>query len=471
MLLFSFLQATLVRAQPASDPKSQTATDDLTISLIGVEASDKALMLRYVIRNRGKADVWLCDIMDVGSMDFESYWADDPQTFRVRRRSHVLEWSVLRNPPLSRYVRLRAGEYRSESMLLPLPLRPQSVVASDKMIADAKYVDHVVLEIGYYDDSTSKVILQTVAKGEMSHTRDDFFVYHHSGPAVENERCLHLRVDSPRVACGADSSRPPGIDLGVCTSVRISYDPSMLAYFLPYSDQQDLLDSAEKQYLRSSKTVLVDDKKSVNDFARQIANGELCGLTAEGAKAHVTCYRADSTAISFDVYGDAVISSDMRPFYYAGFDTDGVPNLERLTPEIRPFILRVQCAQNLDRLRLRFRFYTRDTRQYPSPAEWCDVIVRDWRARGYVDEYIFGPFMCPSASEGKCHYAMNPACEPNSSADTVLLFETKAGWNQCGGPELFTFDNHDPKGGLVLLNDGEVKFIRTEEELKQLRWK
>jgi hypothetical protein len=29
----------------------------------------------------------------------------------------------------------------------------------------------------------------------------------------------------------------------------------------------------------------------------------------------------------------------------------------------------------------------------------------------------------------------------------VLLFETKAGWNQHGGPELFTFDNHDPKGG------------------------
>ena len=53
----------------------------------------------------------------------------------------------------------------------------------------------------------------------------------------------------------------------------------------------------------------------------------------------------------------------------------------------------------------------------------------------------------------------------------VLLFETKAGWNQHGGPELFTFDNHEPKGGCVLLNDGTVKFIRTEEELQKLRWK
>jgi len=53
----------------------------------------------------------------------------------------------------------------------------------------------------------------------------------------------------------------------------------------------------------------------------------------------------------------------------------------------------------------------------------------------------------------------------------VLLFETKAGWNQHGGPELFAFDNHDPKGGCVLLTDGTVQFIRTEEELHALRWR
>jgi hypothetical protein len=58
---------------------------------------------------------------------------------------------------------------------------------------------------------------------------------------------------------------------------------------------------------------------------------------------------------------------------------------------------------------------------------------------------------------------MNPNCGPDSPGDVVLLFETKAGWNLHGGPELFTFDNHDPKGGCVLLNDGSVKFIRTEE--------
>ena len=34
-----------------------------------------------------------------------------------------------------------------------------------------------------------------------------------------------------------------------------------------------------------------------------------------------------------------------------------------------------------------------------------------------------------------------------------------------------TFENHDPKGDCVLLNNGTVKFIRTEEELQKLKWK
>jgi hypothetical protein len=62
-------------------------------------------------------------------------------------------------------------------------------------------------------------------------------------------------------------------------------------------------------------------------------------------------------------------------------------------------------------------------------------------------------------------------CTKGSPADTLLLFETKAGWNQHGGPELFTFANHDPEGGCVVLNDSTVRFVRTEDKFKQLRRK
>ena len=116
------------------------------------------------------------------------------------------------------------------------------------------------------------------------------------------------------------------------------------------------------------------------------------------------------------------------------------------------------------------------------------------KRRYHSDQPIAGLFLCPSVRDAArkagvrddvgelnalayepprfvSHYAMNPNCRPSSGGDTVLLFEANAGWNQHGGPELFTFENHDPKGGLVLLNDGTVRFIRTEEELGQLRWK
>jgi hypothetical protein len=112
---------------------------------------------------------------------------------------------------------------------------------------------------------------------------------------------------------------------------------------------------------------------------------------------------------------------------------------------------------------------------YPAQQRWCDDM--EWafvgpriRSLRHEADLKMNLHVCPSVDEGMSTYAMNPSCRYDSALDTVLLFEIKAGWNQHGGPELFTFDNHDPKGGCVLLNDGTVKFIRTKEELQQLRW-
>ncbi len=112
---------------------------------------------------------------------------------------------------------------------------------------------------------------------------------------------------------------------------------------------------------------------------------------------------------------------------------------------------------------------------YPKSTNWFDAITSQVTMpksaiKAIMIDRLKKPHVCPSVGEGKSTYAMNPKCKTDSPPDMVLLFETKAGWNQHGGPELFTFDNHDPKGGCVLLNDGTVKFIRTKEELQQLRW-
>jgi hypothetical protein len=72
--------------------------------------------------------------------------------------------------------------------------------------------------------------------------------------------------------------------------------------------------------------------------------------------------------------------------------------------------------------------------------------------------------------QGRCHYAINPNAEPNSPGDVVLLFETKGGWNQFGGPEILTTANHSGDDCNVLFNDSRVKWIKAKDTGK-LRWK
>ncbi len=52
----------------------------------------------------------------------------------------------------------------------------------------------------------------------------------------------------------------------------------------------------------------------------------------------------------------------------------------------------------------------------------------------------------------------------------VLLFESRPGWNQFGGPELLTFDNHGGRGCNILFSDGKIRFIKPEDAVN-LRWK
>jgi hypothetical protein len=196
--------------------------------------------------------------------------------------------------------------------------------------------------------------------------------------------------------------------------------------------------------------------------------------------ANVTCYRAGEYLSSFTIYDNRSIETEENQWLWY---RSGLQSLKTLTPQIYPFEMRVRCAANLKDLWHRLRLYhlaeksrlqdisNKNETIYPTFTEWCNVMERAYASFGVADENFIRPHQCPSAGTGKNHYAMNPNCKPDSPPEMVLLFETKAGWNQHGGPELFTFDNHDPKGGCVLLNDGTVKFIRTKEELQQLRWK
>jgi hypothetical protein len=283
----------------------------------------------------------------------------------------------------------------------------------------------------------------------------------HIAPHTGNESRLN---ETPRMV-------PPSLpSLADCTRIEVTYYPSTLcALGLAYS--RSILSSDEVQYLESIKTIVIDDPNRIKAFGQALRCGSYEGSgygLAERRAADVVCYRGQERLISFEKYPSEICTQDGHWFQYR----PGTLSTIDLLPEVYPLYLRGRCATNLYCLGVELRTMSREGAAWPAPDKWCDVLPF-WRVASNpgAPGSIARQLVCPSAGEGKCHYAMNSACRADSPADMVLLFETKAGWNQHGGAELFTFDHHNPKGGLVLLNDGTVKFIRTEEELKQLRWR
>jgi hypothetical protein len=493
----------------------------MRITVTQLDASDNALTLRYEIRNDSDDDIWICEDIAVFQHDygFEAYLAEDNQTLLIRRRLDVKAVSSMPYaPPSGRYVRLPAGKTRTESLLLALPIYPRRLFYDGGSRSGPVDAKNLAIEIGYYAGNMPDMIFSMLEqvenvrgkrlssrpayprnlrawfgglwhfndRSEFFRDRNEEIVIPWTNMAFKGEFVSRIMVDGqlipyegkykwPRVS-------PP--DLTRCTRVEIQFQPSMLEYFFPYPGERGLLSPAEANRLKSQQTLVADDREGLKSLAKRISEGGFYSrgdIVTERSTADVTCYYGDKLTASFTVCDDvSIVTKDKHVFRYKM----GLPELKVLAPQIKPFKLRARCASNLrdlwHRLRLDHRAKARSARSggnidatYVPPTEWCDAMVWAYQiALGNdMHKYLMRPFNCPSMDEGDCHYAMNPNWELNSAPDTVLLFETKSGWNQHGGPELFTLDNHDPKGGCVLLNDGTVKFIRTEQELQQLRWK
>ncbi len=127
---------------------------------------------------------------------------------------------------------------------------------------------------------------------------------------------------------------------------------------------------------------------------------------------------------------------------------------------------RMVCEANLSELGKIMLLYAGDyDEKFPTPLKWCDIL------NDYTD---INPktFCCRGALEGPCNYAMNINIEKLnkfSPPDMVLMFETRPGWNQAGGPEILTTGNHQNEGCNILFADLHVEFVYTRH-LKNLRW-
>ena len=274
--------------------------------------------------------------------------------------------------------------------------------------------------------------------------------------------------ESRTVAVGSAAPLPP--DLSKSNRIEIRFWPSTLDFIYIRHDDGSLLSHDETEYLKSAKVIEVRDPKAVKALVQAVASSTyqepVSGYSGERVSVAFSSYDNDEYMNSFILVRDVIETEDRQRFKLSELPWGMV------APQIQPFRLRMTCASNLRELYCDLQWYLKEQKSYPPVGEWYGSILHAYQVRGYSssEAMMIRAIRCPSAGTGEFHYAMNPACGPNSSPDTVLLFEAKAGRNQHGGPELFTFDNHDPKGGCVLLNDGTLKFIRTEEELKQLRW-
>jgi hypothetical protein len=466
---------------------------------------------RYQMRNDSPQDVWVCGNLEIHCC--EVHLMQDNETLLIRRRLDLRAERFPGVQPSARYVRLRKGEARTELISFRLPIQPQYVVSQWRQEHPLEYAKRVVLEIGYYVGDLPEKIFDMLHEAEMHPktyppdlpmeeydatchlgdttqgflglnnesraSKSEWLSVPYTWQTFKGEQVLRLTADGVRIPYLEGDREVARPDLTRCTWAEVKFNKSALDFFLPYADEQKLLNSAERHYLESLDTVVVKDREVLSALAAEVQKGVRDSFVWDHGMAELTCSKGDERLMSLKVYNASKIMTSHGQVIQYEYP-DGLWSLSRITPEVRSFDLRVQCAANLRDLWYRLRLYHRvkaaDSgasvgnirKSYPPAAKWCDDISSAyWR----LGKAIARPFKCPSASEGEGHYAINPSCTYDAPPDTVLLFETKPGWNQHGGPVLFTFDNHDPKGGLVLLNDGTVKFIRTEEELKQLRWK
>jgi len=278
-------------------------------------------------------------------------------------------------------------------------------------------------------------------------------------------------------ASGSSVTAPPSPpDVSGCTRLEIRFLPSTLEWVFIPRDNLLLFSAEELERIKSFDRSVVQRAELIRKLARAMSHADYVDASGPalggGGGIRVVCYADHEALTSLTFIGAGFIRVEDAGCFWVPPDSPLRRFYDVFTPELMPFVLREECAFDLVGIYHKiFRKPGADFKLFPPSDQWCEAVLDAFRKGGSQDEKVIHYLQCPSAGEGKSHYAMNPNCRSDSPSDMVLLFEAGPGWNQHGGAGLFSFENHDPRGGNVLLKNGTVKFIRTEEELQQLRWK
>lgn len=118
------------------------------------------------------------------------------------------------------------------------------------------------------------------------------------------------------------------------------------------------------------------------------------------------------------------------------------------------------CRSNLCALARAALLYTDDNDgAFPVSAGWADALTP------YLDKEAESQWLCPQAGWKRTGYAWNAACSGIDSrqltepGELVLLFESNAGWNAAGGPELLPAEPRHYGGDIYAFADGRAIWV------------
>lgn len=159
------------------------------------DVNDRALKLRWRIMNDFEHDIWICiEIPVYGTgYDEEVYLDDDNETLVIRRRTDVPTYVMWMFQPVSTYIRLRAGEDWTETLLLTLPVHSARLFKPKFPERGIKYARRLIVEIGYYTKDLPREMWRWEPYPDPNTVEEVIMDYYDS--AKEGEHVLRITVD------------------------------------------------------------------------------------------------------------------------------------------------------------------------------------------------------------------------------------------------------------------------------------
>lgn len=151
--------------QNGEDVADQNDVNSVTITLTHLDVNDTTLELSWKIKNPTDHDVWICDVVSVmTAMNFEVYLCEDGQSLMLRRRHDVPTIAYFPSLPYARYVLLRSGQERTESVSLAIPVGPRHLFEDG--LLTSSHARRLILEIGFYNEDLPGLIRDILEMAE-----------------------------------------------------------------------------------------------------------------------------------------------------------------------------------------------------------------------------------------------------------------------------------------------------------------